>query len=57
LILIELLLSGLSARAQLVSDFSTKEFVGRIGKDRYYTPANQILTPAGLQVELPRLDH
>jgi DNA-binding beta-propeller fold protein YncE len=29
------------------------EAVGRIGPNRYYTPANQVLTPAGLQVELP----
>jgi YVTN family beta-propeller protein len=29
--------------------------VGRLGANRYYTPANQILTPAGLQVELPGL--
>jgi YVTN family beta-propeller protein len=27
--------------------------VGRIGTNTYYTPVNQILTPAGLQVELP----
>jgi YVTN family beta-propeller protein len=29
--------------------------VGQIGRNRYYTPANQILTPAGIQVELPGL--
>ena len=34
---------------------STKAVVGRIGENRYYTPANQILTPAGIQVELPDL--
>ncbi len=27
--------------------------MGRIGPNRYYTPVNQVLTPAGLQVELP----
>src|SRR5437879_3760735 len=32
---------------------STKEQVGQVGTNRYYTPANQILTPAGRQVELP----
>ena len=32
---------------------NTKEHVGLVGKNRYYTPANQVLTPAGLQVELP----
>jgi YVTN family beta-propeller protein len=47
--------SQLQIQAQPTSDFSTKEIVGRIGADRYYTPANQILTPAGLQVELPGL--
>jgi YVTN family beta-propeller protein len=26
-----------------------------LGKNRYYTPANQLLTPAGIQVELPGL--
>lgn len=31
----------------------TTEKVGRAGVNRYITPANQILTPAGLQVELP----
>lgn len=33
----------------------TTETVGQLGANRWYTPANQILTPAGLQVELPGL--
>ena len=33
--------------------FSTQEHVGQLGNNRYYTPANQLLTPAGIQVELP----
>src|ERR1035441_742747 len=33
--------------------FTTREAVGQIGVNRYYTPANQILTPAGIQVGLP----
>src|SRR5258705_1450433 len=33
--------------------FSTSETVGQVGTNRYFTPANQILTPSGLQVELP----
>ncbi len=33
--------------------FSTRERVGQVGTNRYYTPANQVLTPAGIQVELP----
>jgi DNA-binding beta-propeller fold protein YncE len=41
-----------SAIAQPETDFSTSEPAGRRRADRFYTPANQILTPAGLQVEL-----
>src|SRR5947209_7370104 len=37
------------------ADFSTTEIVGRFGSNRFYTPANQILTPAGRLVELPGL--
>ncbi|MBN2506548.1 MAG: beta-propeller fold lactonase family protein [Verrucomicrobia bacterium] len=33
----------------------TAEPVGLVGARRYYTPANQVLTPAGLQVDLPGL--
>jgi len=42
-------------RGQALRDpqFSTREKVGQVGANRYYTPANQILTPAGIQVELP----
>lgn len=32
---------------------ATRETVGQLGTNRWYTPANQILTPAGIQVELP----
>jgi len=38
-----------------VSGFSTKEVVGRLSTNRLYTPVNQMLTPAGLQIELPGL--
>ena len=31
----------------------TKDRVGKVGLNRYYTAANQILTPAGIQVDLP----
>jgi YVTN family beta-propeller protein len=31
---------------------STREAVGRVATNRYYTPVNQVLTPAGVQVEL-----
>jgi YVTN family beta-propeller protein len=33
--------------------FSTQEKVGRVGTNSYYTPVNQVVTPAGRQVELP----
>ena len=33
--------------------FATREPVGRLGANRLYTPTNQVLTPAGQQVELP----
>jgi YVTN family beta-propeller protein len=54
-----ILLAGLLAGCQtpptqqLVAQVSTRDIVGHVGPNRYYTPANQILTPAGLQVELP----
>src|SRR6266404_1746580 len=38
-----------------VPDFYGKEVVGRLSTNRFYTPVNQALTPAGLQVELPGL--
>jgi YVTN family beta-propeller protein len=41
--------------AQFPSPFSTRAPVGQIATNCYYTPANQMLTPAGLQVELPGL--
>jgi YVTN family beta-propeller protein len=31
----------------------TREVVGRLKSKRFYTPVNQVLTPTGLQVELP----
>ena len=34
---------------------ASREPVGQAGANRYYTPANQILTPEGIQVELPGL--
>ena len=36
-------------------EFSTATIVGQLDTNRWYTPANQILTPAGRQVELPGL--
>jgi YVTN family beta-propeller protein len=34
---------------------ATRQPVGRVGPQRFYTPVNQVLTPAGLQVDLPDL--
>src|SRR5689334_21258342 len=42
-------------RSKSATEFSTAEHVGPAGRNRYVTPANQILTPAGIQVELPGL--
>src|SRR5437879_2990679 len=53
--LVLLFLAGCQTQPEPGSDFATKETVGRIGAQRFYTPANQILTPAGIQVELPGL--
>src|SRR5881397_1168680 len=50
-----LLLAGCQTQPEPGPDFSTKENVVRIRPQRFYTPANQILTPAGRQVELPGL--
>ncbi|MBN1845245.1 MAG: hypothetical protein JW810_06145 [Sedimentisphaerales bacterium] len=35
------------------SDYASQEPVGEIGPGKYVTPTHQILTPAGVQVELP----
>jgi YVTN family beta-propeller protein len=53
-VLLVWLLSSLSVSAQ-AREFSTQSPVGKIGTNLYYTPANQLLTPAGIQVELPAL--
>src|ERR1051326_5164339 len=50
-----LVLLGSETMAQRISSYSTKEPVGQVGTNRWYTPANQVLTPAGRQVELPGL--
>ena len=47
---------GLSAAEQPASEpMSSRETVGPKGPDRLVTPVNQIVSPAGRQVELPRL--
>ena len=52
-ILFACLLAGCQTTPPRLAQVSTRDIVGRIGPNAYYTPANQILTPAGLQVELP----
>jgi YVTN family beta-propeller protein len=54
LILMAVLFSGCQTPPKrAASKPSPRDLVGHIGPNRYYTPANQVLTPAGLQVELP----
>ena len=48
-------LASAQVRGVQSDGLGTKDKVGRIGENRYYTPANQVLTPAGRQVELPGL--
>ncbi len=36
-------------------NYSSTEMVGEVGPQRYVTPVHQVLTPAGIQVELPGL--
>mgnify|MGYP001069026666 CR=1 FL=1 len=36
-----------------IPDYSSTEPVGEISPQRYVTPVNQVLTPIGIQVELP----
>ena len=48
-----LLLSGCRIGPPSAASFASEERVGKAGRNRYVTPANQILTPAGFQVELP----
>ena len=53
-LLVCLLLGCETARWQpSVEQTSTRDIVGRVGENRYRTPVNQVLTPAGQQVELP----
>ena len=50
-----ILAAGCHGEKDVTTAGSTRAAVGRLGENRYYTPANQILTPAGVQVELPDL--
>ena len=44
--------SGCRSHSPQPVSASTKDIVGRIGTNTFYTPANQILTPTGLQIDL-----
>ncbi len=53
-----MLFAGLLAGCQTpaprpAAQLSTHDIVGHVGPNRYYTPANQVVTPMGRQVELP----
>ena len=48
-----LLLSSCRIGPPSAASFASEERVGKAGRNRYVTPANQVLTPAGFQVELP----
>src|SRR5262245_2334900 len=50
-----LILAGCAAQSHRSSFFSTTERVGRDGPQRVVTPVNQVITPAGIQVELPEM--
>ena len=47
--------AAVPVHAQQSATAATRDKVGQLGENRYYTPANQILTPAGVQVELPKV--
>jgi YVTN family beta-propeller protein len=49
------LLAGCVATSQRSAFFTTTERVGRHGPHRLVTPVNQLITPAGIQVDLPNL--
>ena len=48
-----LLLSSCRIGPPSAASFASEERVGKAGRNRYVTPANQVLTPEGFQVELP----
>jgi YVTN family beta-propeller protein len=47
------LLAGCQPGPNRPAAYATTEKVGRLAGQRHYTPANQVLSPAGVQVELP----
>jgi len=46
---------GICVSGRAGDAFATREAVGQVGTNRWYTPANQVLTPTGVQIELPEL--
>ena len=55
LLVLASVLAGCETPPKRGAPVSNQDIVGRIGANRYRTPANQILTPAGRQIELPGL--
>jgi len=53
--LLTLLLMLLAVGSCRTMDYSSTETVGEAGPQRYVTPVHQVLTPTGIQVELPGL--
>src|SRR5947209_7402830 len=56
LLAMTLVIAGCQWRRSLTASAapgSTRAAVGQIAPNVYYTPANQLLTPVGVQVELP----
>ena len=51
--LVTLTLGGCLSAADPLPATNSTDRVGRSGTNRFVTPANQILTPVGIQVELP----
>ena len=51
--LVVLFIAGCKTSSRYAFSGSTVEPVGFLSTNRYYTPANQVLTPVGLQVDLP----
>ena len=50
-----LFLAQLAPAAFADDPYDTTQPVGQIGTNTFTTPVNQLLTPAGRQIELPRL--
>src|SRR5262245_41521356 len=52
---VTMVLCGCRSGSESGAMAGSREPVGKTGRNRYVTPANQVLTPAGLQVDLPEM--